>query len=82
MSCEFCFSVPLDIEKRKSWIQAIESYQEFDYVPAIYSICEFHFAEGEIVKRGNRRMLAKGVVPTLFGENSRLYFVVLFFNQF
>lgn len=58
-------SVPTDLNRRKLWISAIETYQEFDYYVSKFYVFELHFVEGSIRKFGNRSIVDPNDVPTI-----------------
>lgn len=62
----FIHSVPSEPNKRKNWIKAIETHQEFDYFVSKYIVCELHFESDSITKTGSRTDLKRNTVPTIF----------------
>lgn len=57
-----------DGDAREKWIEAIETYQQFDHNSAQYSICEAHFDESDFIIKRNKRALQNGAIPTKFPE--------------
>lgn len=64
----FHFSVPFEPNKRKKWIAAIETHQEFDYYVSKYYICELHFPADAIRRVGGRTDLQADAIPTIFSN--------------
>ncbi|XP_055314043.1 uncharacterized protein LOC129575133 isoform X1 [Sitodiplosis mosellana] len=60
------FSVPFEPITRKIWIDIIEKYQEFDYIPMVFPLCELHFDASDIIRYGKRTKLQSGAVPKYF----------------
>lgn len=60
------FRVPTMDPNRRKWIQAIEKFQPFDYIPQTYYVCQFHFLSEDIEKRGKRNFVISGRVPSIF----------------
>lgn len=60
------FSVPIETNKRKLWIEAIEKHQSFDYYASKFYVCELHFPEESLRRGGFRTDLKPNVVPTIF----------------
>lgn len=58
-------------EQKHQWISAIEKYQKITDSQAYILICELHFDPASITKRKNRNILAKGTIPTVFGDLQR-----------
>lgn len=59
------FSVPYN-SLRKQWIEFIEKYQEFDYRPIRFFVCEKHFEPHQIIRIGSKNKLKAGTVPTRY----------------
>lgn len=58
----------IDRLKRRTWIEAIETYQPFNYFYSKFYVCELHFSPKEIRRFGGRVSLAPGAVPTIFPQ--------------
>lgn len=59
-------SVPYEPYVRAKWIEAIETYQEFDYTPTRFHLCENHFQPNDIQRFGTRTTLKPGTIPSIF----------------
>lgn len=63
------FLLPLAGEYRIKWIERIMCHQDFDGVgQPKYLICDRHFDQGSIKRKGDRVALKNGTVPTIFPE--------------
>lgn len=51
----------------QKWVTGIEEHQKFDHSKINYNICIKHFQPTDFEIRGNKRLLKKEVVPTIFG---------------
>lgn len=58
--------IPSDPNTRKKWIAAIESHQKFDHTIFDFNVCEKHFKPTNVFACNNKKMLIRGVVPTIF----------------
>lgn len=65
-NCIHIFRVPSDPTRRKKWITAIETHQEFDYSLSTFYVCDLHFPVECIIKRGARTDLAQNALPSIF----------------
>lgn len=63
-------SVPSCQPDRSNWITAIEQYQPFDYYVQTFHVCSLHFKTNDLLIRGLRRTIAKGAVPSIFGNDN------------
>lgn len=62
--------VPYEPQRRKKWIAAIETHQEFDYVPVRFFLCENHFEPNCFIRFLLKTTLKPDSVPTKFPETS------------
>lgn len=50
------------------WIQAIETFQPFDYIVQTFHICSRHFLLSDIKTNGKRKTVISGRIPTIFPD--------------
>lgn len=48
------------------WIEAIESYQQFDHSSPYFQVCELHFKPSDFTIQRNKRALKTDIVPSIF----------------
>lgn len=72
-------SVPDDPEKKKLWVAAIETYQQFDFYASKYFVCEQHFLVSEVKRNGFRTTLLPSAVPTVYPNLYVRQIVLVFF---
>lgn len=58
--------VPGTDSNRSKWIEAIEKVQPFDYITQNYHVCQFHFLPEDIEKKGKKKFVIFGRVPSVF----------------
>lgn len=57
--------MPMDEERRRKWIEAIENHQEFNDLKQFF-VCELHFTNESLLRCGSRVFVKQGAVPSIF----------------
>lgn len=62
----FIFRVPVKVDERQKWMDAIETNQKCEKNARQIDICELHFQPKDINRARQERKLNKGAVPSIF----------------